>query len=211
MTIELKQGDDRAELSRRAGQVVARQADHRHARSEGEPDYNEQSRYAKTIRRDNQTWGDVPAKDDELAHADSTMTCFACHTSWMTSCFGCHLSMKANRKMPNRHNEGERLAQLHDLQLPGPARRRVHARPRRHGDGPPRRARRARRSRRARQLAEPEPRVDLSAAADRLGRRLFGAGVHHARPAHRPHQGDEGLHRLPRLEGRTTTTRGWRS
>jgi hypothetical protein len=25
----------------------------------------------------------------------------------MTSCFGCHLSMQANRKMPNRHNEGE--------------------------------------------------------------------------------------------------------
>jgi hypothetical protein len=24
----------------------------------------------------------------------------------MTSCFGCHLSMQANRKMPNRHNEG---------------------------------------------------------------------------------------------------------
>ncbi|HEY9282553.1 MAG TPA: hypothetical protein VIP46_03775, partial [Pyrinomonadaceae bacterium] len=70
-------------------------------------DYNELSRYAKTIRRDNQTWGDVPAKDDELAHADKQMTCFACHTSWMTSCFGCHLSMKANRKMPNRHNEGE--------------------------------------------------------------------------------------------------------
>ncbi len=70
-------------------------------------DYNELSRYAKTVRRDNQTWGDVPAKDDELAHADKSMTCFACHTSWMTSCFGCHLSMKANRKMPNRHNEGE--------------------------------------------------------------------------------------------------------
>ncbi|HEV2763105.1 MAG TPA: hypothetical protein VGV38_08930, partial [Pyrinomonadaceae bacterium] len=70
-------------------------------------DYNELSRYAKTIRDDNQTWGDVPAKDEELAHADGQMTCFACHTSWMTSCFGCHLSMKANRKMPNRHNEGE--------------------------------------------------------------------------------------------------------
>jgi hypothetical protein len=70
-------------------------------------DYNELSRYAKTIRRDNQTWGDVPAKDEELAHADNRMTCFACHTSWMTSCFGCHLSMKANRKMPNRHNEGD--------------------------------------------------------------------------------------------------------
>src|SRR5258705_6265482 len=34
------------------------------------------------------------------------MTCVACHSSWVTSCFGCHLSMQANRKMPNRHNEG---------------------------------------------------------------------------------------------------------
>jgi hypothetical protein len=69
-------------------------------------DYNELSRYAKTVRRDNRTWGDVPAGDEELAHTDKQMTCFACHSSWMTSCFGCHLSMQANRKMPNRHNEG---------------------------------------------------------------------------------------------------------
>lgn len=69
-------------------------------------DYNELSRYAKTIRRDNKSWGDVPAEDEELAHPEKQMTCFACHSSWMTSCFGCHLSMQANRKMPNRHNEG---------------------------------------------------------------------------------------------------------
>ncbi|GAC1445995.1 MAG: hypothetical protein NVSMB56_01110 [Pyrinomonadaceae bacterium] len=69
-------------------------------------DYNVLSRFAKTMRRDNKTWGDVPASDSELAHADSNVTCFACHSSWMTSCFGCHLSMQANRKMPNNHNEG---------------------------------------------------------------------------------------------------------
>jgi hypothetical protein len=69
-------------------------------------DYSEKSRYAKTMRTDNQTWGDLPADDKQLAHRDSNMTCFACHSSWMTSCFGCHLSMKANEKMPNRHNEG---------------------------------------------------------------------------------------------------------
>jgi hypothetical protein len=72
----------------------------------GARDYNEKSRYAKTIRKDNSTWGDVPADDDQLAHRDSNMTCFSCHSSWVTSCFGCHLSMQANRKMPNRHNEG---------------------------------------------------------------------------------------------------------
>ena len=48
----------------------------------------------------------MPKDDNELAHRDSDMTCVACHSSWVTSCFGCHLSMQANRKMPNRHNEG---------------------------------------------------------------------------------------------------------
>ena len=72
----------------------------------GTRDYSEKSRYAKTIRKDSTTWGDVPGDDNQLAHRDSDMTCFSCHSSWMTSCFGCHLSMQANRKMPNRHNEG---------------------------------------------------------------------------------------------------------
>jgi hypothetical protein len=69
-------------------------------------DYNEKSSYAKTIRKDNVKWGDVPANSNDLAHRDDDMTCVSCHSSWMTSCFGCHLSMQANRKMPNRHNEG---------------------------------------------------------------------------------------------------------
>ncbi len=72
----------------------------------GSRDYSEKSRYSKTIRKDNASWGDVPANDKELAHRDTEMTCVACHSSWVTSCFGCHLSMQANRKMPNRHNEG---------------------------------------------------------------------------------------------------------
>jgi ribosomal protein S17 len=72
----------------------------------GSRDYSEKSRYSKTIRKDNATWGEVPKNDQELAHRDSDMTCVACHSSWVTSCFGCHLSMQANRKMPNRHNEG---------------------------------------------------------------------------------------------------------
>jgi hypothetical protein len=69
-------------------------------------DYSVKSRYAKTMRTDNATWGDVPADDKLLAHRDENQTCFSCHSAWMTSCFGCHLSMQANRKMPNRHNEG---------------------------------------------------------------------------------------------------------
>ncbi len=72
----------------------------------GNSDYNEKSAYAKTMQKDNETWGDATVGENMLAHRDNNMTCYACHTSWVTSCFGCHLSMEANRKMPNRHNEG---------------------------------------------------------------------------------------------------------
>ncbi|MCA1594001.1 MAG: hypothetical protein LC754_15380 [Acidobacteria bacterium] len=75
-----------------------------------EQDYNWRSAYAKTVRINDdkmETWGDVPADERKLAHDNSRMTCYACHSSWMTSCFGCHLSMRANAKMPNRHNEGD--------------------------------------------------------------------------------------------------------
>jgi hypothetical protein len=72
----------------------------------GNPHYNEKSRWAKTIRADGKTWGDVPADASQLAHANSRMTCYACHTSWTPNCFGCHLSMTANQKKPMLHNEG---------------------------------------------------------------------------------------------------------
>ncbi len=72
----------------------------------GNPDYDEKSAYAKTMQKDAATWGDPKAADSKLAHKDSDMTCYACHTSWVTSCFGCHLSMEANRKLPNKHFEG---------------------------------------------------------------------------------------------------------
>lgn len=72
----------------------------------GTRDFNERSQYAKTIQKDNTTWREVPPDDKQLAHRDKDMTCVACHSSWVTGCFGCHLSMQANRKMPNRHNEG---------------------------------------------------------------------------------------------------------
>jgi hypothetical protein len=57
------------------------------------------------MKKDN-TVGDINTNNEMLAHQDDRMTCYACHTSWVTSCFGCHLSMEANRKMPSRHNEG---------------------------------------------------------------------------------------------------------
>jgi hypothetical protein len=69
----------------------------------GAPHFNEQSQYAKTMRKDG-TWGG--AAGGALAHENSSMTCYACHTSWTPTCFGCHLSMTANRKAPMLHNEG---------------------------------------------------------------------------------------------------------
>src|SRR6267154_1215731 len=72
----------------------------------GNPHYNEKSHLAKTLRTDGVTWGDVPKDESQLAHANSSMTCYGCHTSWTPNCFGCHLSMTANEKRPMLHNEG---------------------------------------------------------------------------------------------------------
>ncbi len=72
----------------------------------GNPHYNEKARLAKTILRDGRTWGPVPGDESQLAHANSNMTCYACHTSWTPSCFGCHLRQQANQNTPMLHNEG---------------------------------------------------------------------------------------------------------
>src|SRR5262245_32480993 len=72
----------------------------------GNPHYSEKSRLAKTLLKDGVSWGGVPKDLTRLAHADTRMTCFSCHSSWTTSCFGCHLSMTANQRMPMLQNEG---------------------------------------------------------------------------------------------------------
>ena len=74
--------------------------------------YNAKSRYAKTLRRDAGTWGDVPARRaadgscPDLAHDNKNVSCQVCHSSWATSCFGCHLPMRANQRVPNNKFEG---------------------------------------------------------------------------------------------------------
>ncbi|MBL6763321.1 MAG: hypothetical protein ISQ14_00080 [Verrucomicrobiae bacterium] len=73
------------------------------------PKYNEKARYAKTLRRDGETWGDVPAKNEcpeALAHDNGNISCQICHSSWATSCFGCHLPMKANQRTALNKFEG---------------------------------------------------------------------------------------------------------
>jgi hypothetical protein len=72
----------------------------------GNAHYSEKSRLAKTLLKNGQTWGPAPADESTLAHANSRMTCYTCHSSWTTSCFGCHLPMVANKKLPMLHNEG---------------------------------------------------------------------------------------------------------
>jgi hypothetical protein len=72
----------------------------------GNEHYNEKSRLAKTMRVDGVTWGDVPRDAALLAHANSRMACYTCHTSWTPNCFGCHLQMTANQRRPMLHNEG---------------------------------------------------------------------------------------------------------
>ena len=118
------------------------------------------------------------------------------------------------REEADAAQRGRREPQLDELQLPDAARR--HLLPGKDGGRSTRRSRDRRRARSAcarhwRLLAEPEPRVDLLAAADGLRRRLRRHGVLDLRPAHGARQGDAKLHRLPRLGRPTTTTPGWPS
>jgi hypothetical protein len=53
---------------------------------------NPRSWLAKTLQRDNETWGST---EGDLAHPRDRVTCFACHTSWTASCFGCHVTTRA--------------------------------------------------------------------------------------------------------------------
>ena len=162
----------------------------------GNPHYNEKSAVAKTLRTDGRTWGDVPADEKQLAHANSSMTCYACHTSWTPNCFGCHLEMRADTQASDAAQRRPRHAQLDLVQLSGSARRRLHARRGRHGHGSSRRSG-ALFVRHLGQLAESESRLALLHAADGFGRRLQRAGVQHLRAAYGACARNQELHRLP--------------
>jgi hypothetical protein len=72
----------------------------------GNPHFNEKSLRAKLMNKNGVGLDKVPGDDAQLAHANSSMTCYACHTSWTPTCFGCHLQMTANQRRPMLHNEG---------------------------------------------------------------------------------------------------------
>ncbi len=81
------------------------------------PDYNARSAKAKLVKKlENGATqytvakpGDVTTAAGEagLAHPNSDMSCFACHSSWTTACAGCHLPIQANWKKTSNHYDGK--------------------------------------------------------------------------------------------------------
>ncbi len=72
----------------------------------GNVHFSAKSQRAKLIGKSGSLLSAVPSDASLLAHANSSMTCYTCHTSWTPTCFGCHLQMTANVKRPMLHNEG---------------------------------------------------------------------------------------------------------
>lgn len=72
----------------------------------GNPHFSVKSYRAKLMNKEGYALSHTPADDSQLAHGNSSMTCYACHTSWTPTCFGCHLQMTANVRRPMLHNEG---------------------------------------------------------------------------------------------------------
>jgi len=72
----------------------------------GNSHFSLKSLRAKLMNKDGEAFSQMPTDDSQLAHANSSMTCYACHTSWTPTCFGCHLQMTANVRRPMLHNEG---------------------------------------------------------------------------------------------------------
>jgi hypothetical protein len=72
----------------------------------GNVHFSPKSYRAKLMAKSGSLLAAVPADASLLAHANSSMTCYTCHTSWTPTCFGCHLQMTANAKRPMLHNEG---------------------------------------------------------------------------------------------------------
>ena len=72
----------------------------------GNTHFSMKSFRAKLMGKDGLALSQAPGDDAPLAHANSSMTCYACHSSWTPTCFGCHLQMTANARRPMLHNEG---------------------------------------------------------------------------------------------------------
>jgi hypothetical protein len=83
----------------------------------GSRDYNKKSAQAKLVKKLGEgtttyttaSVSEVAGQLGEinLAHPNSDMSCFACHSSWTTACGGCHLPIQANWKSTTNHYEGK--------------------------------------------------------------------------------------------------------
>ncbi len=67
--------------------------------------FNSESAYAHTIQSDGISWGD--AESSAIAHSSDKIECYTCHSSWNTSCYGCHLPLQTNKKVKDKHHNGE--------------------------------------------------------------------------------------------------------
>jgi len=72
----------------------------------GNAHFSPKSYRAKLMGKSGQILTAFPNDETALAHANGSMTCYSCHTSWTPTCFGCHLQMTANVKRNMLHNEG---------------------------------------------------------------------------------------------------------
>lgn len=75
------------------------------------PDFNAAAARAKLMSITGQgikpfSWG-TGIETKNLAHKDSEMECFTCHTSWTPSCGGCHLPIESNWKTQAHKYEGD--------------------------------------------------------------------------------------------------------
>jgi len=66
------------------------------------PQYNPRAAYAKLILK-NGSMGSGSSAEDNLAHGNSKIECFSCHSSWQTTCSGCHLPLDINVKSRDLH------------------------------------------------------------------------------------------------------------
>jgi hypothetical protein len=66
------------------------------------PDYNPRAAYAKLVLRTGAI-GSGTSGQEALAHSNSKIMCFTCHSSWQTTCSGCHLPLDVNVKSRDIH------------------------------------------------------------------------------------------------------------
>ena len=138
------------------------------------------------------------------------MTCYTCHSSWAPTCFGCHLSMTANQKMPMLHNEGLTTRNWtsynfqvlrDDIYMLGVD-----------GTVTGNRIAPVRSACAVLVSSQNNDRDWLYYQQQTVSAEGFsGQAFSTVRAPHRARQGNQRLHRLPRLRPRETTTPGWPS